>query len=97
MRITDWRVPFLFLVLCAIAAWSWADTQSPILVHQDNANQREFQNVYQSINVRPVVFSGSGASTATPRKIGDIYIDTSAGKVYISTSAVSAGGWALLN
>lgn len=41
----------------------------------------------------------SGAADTTgvsPRKIGDIYVDTSSGKVYISKTA-SRGGWLILN
>lgn len=46
----------------------------------------------------PTIQSAAGDTSnyATPDKIGDLYIDTSAGKVYVSV-ATARGGWRILN
>lgn len=48
----------------------------------------------------PVIFSGAGTPTATntiPSKAGDIYIDTTNSKVYISKDNTAVTDWLLLN
>jgi hypothetical protein len=54
--------------------------------------------VLSSISVVPLIYSAAGDTSNynTPAKIGDIYIDTSAGKVYISVTALR-NGWRILN
>jgi hypothetical protein len=46
----------------------------------------------------PTIQSAAGDTSNynTPDKIGDLYIDTSAGKVYVSIAA-ARGGWRILN
>ena len=46
----------------------------------------------------PEIHSAAGDTSnyATPGKIGDLYINTSTGKVYVSVSSVR-GGWRILN
>ena len=39
----------------------------------------------------------SGAPSSTPTKVGNIYIDTSGGKVYISTGTTNSTDWKILN
>jgi hypothetical protein len=101
MRIRDWRIPLSFLILCGlIEKWVFADpgTATPIMTHQnDPAVQREFINTYASINQRPAIVSGSGVPKMGPEKAGNIYIDTQAGKIYISTGSSNAGNWVRLN
>lgn len=41
----------------------------------------------------PTISSGNGAPTSTPAKIGDIYIDTTNYKTYISKGASAAADW----
>lgn len=43
------------------------------------------------------VTTGTVAPATTPAKIGDIYVNTAAGKVYIATGTSSVAKWALLN
>ncbi|KKQ77867.1 MAG: hypothetical protein A3A96_00570 [Candidatus Zambryskibacteria bacterium RIFCSPLOWO2_01_FULL_39_39] len=44
-----------------------------------------------------VVSSGSSAPSSTPAALGQMYIDTSATKVYISTGTSSSSDWTLMN
>ena len=37
--------------------------------------------------------SGAGAPSSTPAKAGDMYIDTTALKIYIATGASSSADW----
>lgn len=48
-------------------------------------------------NNSPNVSSGSGAPTTVPTKIGDIYVDTVGGKVYIATNVNASTDWKILN
>ncbi len=43
------------------------------------------------------VTSGVGAPGSTPAAVGQIYTDTSGGKVYISTGTTNSGDWKILN
>ena len=45
------------------------------------------------INASSVVTSGTGAPGSAPTAIGQIYIDTNAGAVYISTGVTEAADW----
>lgn len=45
----------------------------------------------------PTISSGIVAPSSTPSKIGDIYCDTVAMKVYISTGTSSSADWRILN
>lgn len=94
MRIKDWRIVFLILLAFGLVEMSWAGC--PLLPHSDPDTQREFQNVCQQIATTPAVTSGTGAPTTAPKKVGDFYIATGTGKVYISSATVS-GSWILLN
>lgn len=93
------RWPFLWAFLLAAGLWTLAHAiQGPVLSHNDNpANEREFQNVYQGFNTKPDIYTGAGAPTFAPKKIGDIYISTTTSKVYIATSAVTSTSWNVVN
>lgn len=100
MRIRDWRIVLLFLLYCCFVERCFAvsGNTSVVIPHQaDPAIEHEFQNVYSSINLKATISSGAGAPATTPSKVGDIYINTSAGKVYVSTGTVTSGSWAILN
>jgi hypothetical protein len=92
MRIRDWRVAFLFCLFCCAVVCCFAAT-TPLYQHKDPQDQREFQNVYQTISKGPQVTSGSGAPGFTPRMKGDIYLDTTNVHVYMATSTVTSGSW----
>lgn len=98
MRIKDWRIAFLFLLLCALTECLWAASiQAPIVPHTDPADEREFQNVYQAVNAKPSIYISAGAPTFAPARVGDIDIATTTSKVYIATAAVTSGSWAIVN
>ena len=50
-------------------------------------------------NIIPMIYSGAGDTSlyATPGKIGNIYINTSTGDVYISIKAIRHDGWVKVN
>jgi hypothetical protein len=100
VRGVRWPFIFAFLLVCGIGALVYANpgNASPIVTHQkDPAVQREFINAYASINQRPAIVSGSGVPTMGPGKVGNVYIDTQNGKVYVSTGTANAGAWVKLN
>ena len=45
----------------------------------------------------PIIEDDSGAPGSTPDKVGDTYIDTSGGKVYIATGTSNSSDWKILN
>ena len=45
----------------------------------------------------PTITSGTAAPTTTPKKIGDMYVKTDTGKVYISAGTSSSSDWKILN
>lgn len=45
----------------------------------------------------PIIFTGTAAPTTIPKKIGDIFINTSAGKVYVSAGTSASSDWKILN
>lgn len=99
IRIRDWRITFLLLLFFCIAERSFgASTKSsPILVHSDPKDEKEFQNLYQTISNAPSIFFSAGAPAFTPPKAGDIDISTTTQKVYIATAAVTSASWVIVN
>lgn len=84
---------FLILVSPCLAT-------GPKYGYQDPKLDDEFNNVYREIDTAqkaPAIFRGAGAPTFKPKKEGDIYISTTTAKVYIATSTVSSGSWAIVN
>lgn len=51
------------------------------------------------IQITPSIYQGTAAPAVTdiPKKVGDIYCDVSAGKVYVSTGTIANTDWKLLN
>lgn len=45
----------------------------------------------------PVINQAIIAPAVAPNKVGDIYVDTATGKVYIATGNTNAGDWKILN
>lgn len=91
-----WQLLWVFLFVFSL--WSVVHaTQTPLLPHKDPADEREFQNVYQTLSKNPSLATGTGAPSVAPGKIGDLYINTSNSKVYIATGTVNSSSWAALN
>lgn len=99
MRARGIRWPFLWAFLFSFCLWSMvhAATQTPLLPHKDPGEEREFQNVYQSISRAPSILSGSSGPSVVPNKTGDIFINTTTSKIYIATGTVSSGSWTVIN
>lgn len=65
------------------------DGRTPVTVYADPTTHR--------LLVDTVAFTGVGAPSSTPSVVGQMYVDTNAGKVYISVATVNSGSWALMN
>ena len=63
-------------------------------IRSHNHDGRETRNV---VILAPTILTGVAAPTSTPKKIGDIFIDTALAQVYMSTGNSSSGDWTLLN
>lgn len=72
-----------------LLAVSNADGSTPVAVYADPLTHR--------LLVQTVASSGSGAPGTTPSAIGQMYIDTTGIKVYVSTGTSSSGDWTILN
>jgi hypothetical protein len=94
VRVKRWQIALLFLLGCGLVEMSWAGC--PLLTHKDPSDEREFQSICQQIATTPAVTTGTGAPTTAPKKVGDFYIATGTGKVYVSSATVS-GSWIILN
>ncbi len=70
-------------------------TQNGLITHPTWTNF--FNWVVRRFRVTPEISSGIIAPTSTPTKIGNIYIDTVLGKVYISTGTTNSADWKILN
>lgn len=73
----------------SLIAVSSVDLETPIRLVADPVTRR--------LLVQTFTFSGSGAPTSTPTTVGQMYIDTAAAKVYISTGTASSADWSILN
>lgn len=71
------------------AIYDGADTLPP---YTPDAYTDDPYDIFPEIHA----FAGDTSNYATPGKIGDLFIDTSASKVYVSVST-SRGGWVILN
>lgn len=59
---------------------------------------RWFQDLFTFIDTKtPEISTGTSAPTSTPRKVGDMFVDTSANKVYVATGTSSSSDWTILN
>ena len=93
-----WQFIYLFLILIGLLELKcFGITSTPLLPHNDPANEREFQNVYQKVSQAPAIFIGAGAPGFAPSKIGDIFVSTTTSKIYIATAAVNSASWDIVN
>lgn len=53
--------------------------------------------VTQRLLVQQYVYQGAGAPSSTPTSVGQMYVDTAAAKVYVSTGTSSSSDWTILN
>lgn len=99
MRLRDWRLTFLVLLLFGVSEFLFAGstTGTPLLVHEDPKTEKEFQNIYQKVSYAPSVFISSGAPAGVPSKIGDITIATATTKIYIATATSTSNSWCVVN
>ena len=95
VRIKDWRIVFMFLIFCGVVeiCFSATNTTTPLYVHEDPKNQREFQNVYQTMARSPNIYISSGAPEFTPEKVGDMVISTTTVHTYVSTATKDSNSW----
>lgn len=56
-----------------------------------------FTAIFRLLGLAPTIYTGIIAPTSTPNKIGDTYIDTVLGKVYVSVGISSSADWKILN
>ena len=60
--------------------------------------QRWIQTLHRYIDQKvPEIYTDTTAPTSTPRKVGDMFVDTSANKVYVATGTSSSSDWTILN
>lgn len=73
-----------------------AKVAGPLYTHAER-EQKEFEHLYKGVNAPPAILVGAGTPTTIPDRIGDIFISTTTGKVYLSTGTATSGSWAILN
>lgn len=56
-----------------------------------------FNSVFRLLGLAPTISQGIIAPTSTPRKVGDMYVDTFLADVYISTGTSTSADWTLIN
>jgi hypothetical protein len=57
----------------------------------------ELRQLRNSVDRAPMVYTGTAAPTTTPQKIGDVFIDSTNHKVYISDGTTDSTDWVALN
>lgn len=68
---------------------SSVDGVSTVKIYADPVSHR--------LLVDTVAFTGTAAPNTTPSAVGQTYVDTNAGKVYISVGTSSSSDWAPMN
>lgn len=53
--------------------------------------------IQTQLNTKPTISSGTSAPATTPGKVGDIFVDTSALKLYFSAGTSSSADWIIAN
>jgi len=78
----------------AIALWNGA---TGLVIQDSVVTINPTTGVFAGVSNIPYITSGAGAPGSTPGKIGDIYVDTSGLKIYISAATTNSGSWKILN
>lgn len=68
---------------------SWDDTKQA----KDDFLSSEWNSMVSDQKSRCLVSTGSGSPSSTPGSVGDLYVDTSGGRIYIATGTSGAGDW----
>ena len=68
---------------------AWDDSK----VAEDDFTSSDHNAMVVVIKAKTESSSGAGVPTSTPSSIGDIYIDTTNLKIYISTGTTNASDW----
>lgn len=79
------------IVFCVISLFASVNP-TPLLPHKDENDEREFQNVYQNMAKGPAVYMGN-TPNSIPQKIGDLFVSTTTGSVYLSSGTKNSGQW----
>lgn len=56
-----------------------------------------FNAIFRLLGAAPTISQGIIAPTSTPNKIGDLYVDTFAKKLYFATATSSSADWTIAN
>ena len=96
--------PFLYTnvgmcIILLILYTYQALASGPIYTHPQPV-QEEFRIIYTEkaeARTSPKIFTSTAIPSVAPEKIGDIFINTSTGKVYIATGTANSGSFAILN
>lgn len=62
-----------------------------------DALKSTYDTAVSNINSAPTIYSGSGAPSSTPLKIGDLYIDITNSKLYFAKGTSSSANWIIAN
>lgn len=68
---------------------AWDDTKTV----KDDFLSSDWNDMVTDQKTRSVSSSGAGVPSSTPDKRGDIYVDTTNLKIYISTGTSSSADW----
>ena len=55
------------------------------------------QTIQEISDTMPTISSGAVAPSSTPSKVGDVYVDTTAKKIYFATGSSSSADWSIVN
>lgn len=87
----------LVIALLLIGIPVFAD--GPAYRHEGKT-QEEFQILYNEKadkRTTPKIYTSTSTPTFAPSKYGDIFVNTTSGKVYIASGTSNSGSWAILN
>jgi hypothetical protein len=73
-----------------LLAVSSVDGVTPVVLYADPVTHRLYVD-------NPAVTSGVVAPSSTPTALGQMFIDTAAAKVYVSTGTSASTDWKILN
>ncbi len=87
---------FVSTVVTGTAPFTVASTT---LVGNLNADYLGGQHAayFAPASTAPAISSGGAAPTSTPGKVGDMYVDTSAKKLYFAAGTISSADWIIAN
>lgn len=75
----------------------WADTTTPTVADRKFSVSNTGAVTAPSISSSPTISSGTSAPATTPTKVGDIFVDTTAKKLYFATGTTNSSDWTIAN